>query len=54
MQNVRPEALTDKELFHYAGAMNDRGEPLPSAWVDEMVRRYFSGKLQVPAPRHTD
>jgi len=54
MQNVRPESLTDKELFHYAGLMNDKGERLPAAWVEEIVRRYFSGELQVPVRRYQD
>ena len=54
MQNIRPSALTDKELFHYAGQMVDEDKTVPPEWIKEMVDRYFSGKLRVPAPRFQD
>lgn len=54
MQNIRPSSLTDKELFHYADMMLVQGDTVPAEWVSEMVRRYFTGELQVPARRYQD
>ena len=54
MQDVRPESLTDKELFHYADMMLLEGKEVPAVWVREMVRRYFNGDLQVPTRRYQD
>lgn len=54
MQDVRPESLTDRELFHYTDMMLLEGKTVPATWVSEIVRRYFAGELQVPARRFQD
>ena len=37
MHGIRPSALTDKELLHYATLV--RPEELPPAWVEELIKR---------------